>query len=129
VDDRELVASFEACTLPPAEFSHRNHVRVAWLYLREQPLLATLPRFAANLRRYATSLGAAGKYHETITWAFLFLIHERMQQCAATAFNEFAEENPDLFGSIIERYYSPDVLASELARTVFVMPVPAGSTQ
>lgn len=121
--DREFVAAFESCTLPPEEFTHRAHVRVAWLYLREQPLLDVLPRFAANLRRYAASLGATAKYHETITWAYLFLIHERMQGATASSFDEFANANEDLFGPIMERYYSPAVLRSDLARTTFVLPL------
>ena len=120
--DREFVAAFEACTLPPDEFPHRGHVRLAWLYLREAPLLETLPRFSEGLKRYAASLGAAGKYHETVTWAFLFLIHERMQQSAAETFDEFAAANEDLFGPILERYYTSDVLASDLARRTFVLP-------
>jgi hypothetical protein len=120
--DRQFIAAFEDCTLPSAEFSHRAHVRLAWLYLREQPLLDALTRFARNIRRYATSLGAAAKYHETITWAYMFLIHERMQRTDAATFEEFADAHADLFGPVLERYYSRATLASELARTTFVMP-------
>ena len=76
--DREFVDAFERCTLPPDQFSHRAHVRLAWLYLRDGSLLEALPRFVDGLKRYAGSLGASAKYHETITWAYLFLIHERM---------------------------------------------------
>jgi len=128
VDDRELLTSFEDCTLPPSEFTHRNHVRVAWLYLRERPLLDALTHFVASLKRYAGSLGAGAKYHETITFAFLFLIHERMRRLECATFEEFAEANEDLFANVLERYYSKDVLASELARTTFVMP-DSGSTR
>lgn len=120
--DRELVDAFEACTLPPAEFTHRSHVRLAWLYLREAPLLETLTRYSEGIKRYAGSLGAGAKYHETITWAFLFLIHERMQHSAAATFDEFAAENEDLFGPILQRYYTSEVLASDLARRTFVLP-------
>ncbi|MEO8380064.1 MAG: hypothetical protein ABI779_10415 [Acidobacteriota bacterium] len=122
MDDRDFVAAFENRTLPAAEFSHRAHVRLAWLYLREQPLLEALPRFANGLKRYATHLGAAAKYHETITWAYLFLIHERMQGSTAATFDEFAGTNVDLFTEILSRYYSPALLGSVLARTTFVMP-------
>lgn len=120
--DRELVDAFEACTLPPAEFTHRSHVRLAWLYLREAPLLETLTRYSEGIKRYAGSLGAGAKYHETITWAFLFLIHERMQHSAAATFDEFAAQNEDLFGPILQRYYTSEVLASDLARRTFVLP-------
>lgn len=122
MDDREFVTQFEACTLPPSEFGHRNHVRLAWLYLREEPLLDALAHFRTSLQRYAGSLGASAKYHETITFAFLFLIHERMQRDELATFEEFADANADLFGAVLSRYYSKETLESELARRTFVMP-------
>ena len=122
MNDREFVEALEACTLPSELFDHREHVRLAWLYLREQPLLEALPRFIASLKRYAGSLGASGKYHETITYAFMFLIHERMQRNPAEVFDEFASTNQDIFGPILQRYYRAETLASDLARTTFVMP-------
>jgi hypothetical protein len=122
VDDREFVAQFEACTLPPAQFHHRNHVRLAWLYLKEAPLLEALSRFRTSLQRYARSLGASAKYHETITFAFLFLIHERMHRAEAATFDEFADANGELFDAILLRYYREETLGSELARRVFVWP-------
>ena len=120
--DRAFVAALESCTLPSEEFDHRAHVRLAWLYLTEQPLLEALPRFISSLKRYAGSLGASGKYHETITYAFVFLIHQRMAERPSATFDEFSAANPDLFGPILEKYYPPETLASPLARTVFVLP-------
>ncbi len=125
MDDREFTAAFEACTLPPTLFTHREHVRLAWLYLREEPLLGALTRFVEGLKRYATSLGAAAKYHETITWAFLFVIHERMQQRGPTeTFEEFEAANPDLFAwkSLMGNYYREETLQSARAKASFVMP-------
>lgn len=122
MDDRDFIAAFEDCTLPPDLFPHRSHVRLAWLYLREHSLLETLNRYSTGIQRYAASLGATAKYHETITWAFLFLIHERMQHASHDSFEEFASANEDLFGPILERYYSPAALSSDLARRTFVLP-------
>lgn len=122
MNDRDFVAAFEACTLPATSFHHREHVRLAWIYLREQELIDVLPRFASGLRRFAASLGHAGLYHETITWAYLFLIHERMQRSAAETFEEFAEANGDLFGKVLSDYYESATLSSDLARRTFVMP-------
>jgi hypothetical protein len=122
VRDRELVQAFEDCTLPSEQFPHRAHVRLAWLYLREGPLLEALPRFAEGLKRYAASLGAATKYHETVTWAYLFLIHERMARTECATFEEFASANDDLFNGILDQYYRKETLASDLARRTFVMP-------
>jgi hypothetical protein len=125
VDDREFVSAFEACTLPPTEFHHRQHVRLAWLYLRDYPLLDALARFVEALKRFAAHHGASGKYHETITFAFLFLIHERMRRGSYETFAEFAAANGDLFGPLLERYYAPGVLSSEFARKTFVLPTSA----
>lgn len=122
MDDRDFLAAFEACTLPASEFSHRQHIRAAWLYLRERPLLDALARFVTALQRYAATLGASAKYHETITFAFVFLIHERMQRAPSPTFDAFAAANEDLFGPVLERYYEKDVLDSAFARTTFVMP-------
>ncbi|HVE71539.1 MAG TPA: hypothetical protein VNI54_09250 [Thermoanaerobaculia bacterium] len=120
--DRDFVTAFESCTLPPDLFPHRAHVRLAWLYLREHGLLESLRRYSDGIQRYAASLGASSKYHHTITWAFLFLIHERMAAVDHTTFDEFASANEDLFGPVLERYYSPAMLKSDLARRTFVMP-------
>ena len=125
MDDRELLSAFEACTFPPGEFHHREHVRLGWLYLKEKPLVEALSAFATGLRRFATHGGAAAKYHETVTFAFLFLIHERMQREEFETFDAFAAANPDLFTwkpSILDRYYRAATLDSELARRTFVMP-------
>ncbi len=120
--EREFVQAFESCTLPSEEFPHRAHVRLAWLYLREGSLLEALTRFVEGLKRYAGSLGASGKYHETVTWAYMFLIHERMARAEAATFDEFAAANDDLFNGVLEKYYRKETLSSDLARQTFLMP-------
>jgi hypothetical protein len=123
--DADFVRSFEDCTLPNSAFHHRDHVRLAWIYLRRHPALAALTRFAEGLKRFATANGHPGLYHETITWAYLLLIHERMARGNETSWEEFAAGNPDLLTwkpSVLDRYYSPETLGSELARRIFVMP-------
>ena len=120
--DREFVAAFEDCTLPPDQFPHRAHVRLAWLYLRDASLLDALVRFVEGLKRYAGSLGATAKYHETVTWAYMFLIHERMARGEHATFEDFAAANPDLFNGVLEKYYCKETLSSDLARRTFVMP-------
>lgn len=120
--DHEFIEAFEACTLPSDQFPHRAHVRLAWLYLRDAPVLEALPRFVEGLKRYAGSLGAGAKYHETVTWAYMFLIHERMARGEHATFDEFAAANPDLFNGVLAKYYTPETLESELARRAFVMP-------
>ncbi|HUX68844.1 MAG TPA: hypothetical protein VMV31_15265 [Terriglobales bacterium] len=75
--DDEFLARFEAGNLDGAAFHHRDHVRMAFLYLSRYPVWEAIPRFCAALRRFAAAQGKPTLYHETITWAFLLLIHER----------------------------------------------------
>ena len=123
--DAEFVADFESCTLPNTEFHHADHVRLAWIYLRELPLIDALERFRSGLRRFAAHNGHPGLYHETITWAYLLLIHERMGKSEAADFASFRRLHPDLFAwkpSLLEAYYRPETLRSDLARRLFVLP-------
>ncbi|HVQ30702.1 MAG TPA: hypothetical protein VMV21_14025 [Vicinamibacteria bacterium] len=123
--DASFVEAFEACTLPADQFHHADHVRLAWLMLRHEAWPRALVRFCVGLKRYATSLGQTGLYHETITVAYLLLIHERQEREGAASFEEFRVLNPDLFcwkPSVLERYYRKETLASDLARRTFLLP-------
>jgi hypothetical protein len=122
--DAEILAAFTQGTLDA--FPHRDHVRVAWLYLRREPLWAALPRFCTDLAAFAARAGQPGRYHETISCAYVLLVHER----AATrppdeSWDAFAAANGDLLSwrpSILDRYYRAETLAGALARSTFVLP-------
>jgi hypothetical protein len=120
-----LLEAFVDTTLPSDQFHHRQHVEVAWRFVRNYGMPAALGEFTAAIKRFANAKGATGLYHETITWAFLLLIAERQAKCDAVSWEDFAQANADLLvwkPSILERYYSSDVLKSEIARKVFVFP-------
>jgi hypothetical protein len=123
-EDSELIRAFEARELPPGEFRHREHVRLAFAMLRaEQDFGEAGVRFCRALKRFAASVGAAGKYHETLTWAYLALIHERMASGPFASSQELLERHPDLLsGALAERYDVAEITASPLARRVFVLP-------
>lgn len=123
--NRALIAEFEEGRAPGA-FHHADHVRVAFAYVSEFGVLEAIGRFSAALRRFAIAKGKPRLYHQTITWAYLLLIHERMARTScAQDWEEFSERNPDLLvwkGGILERYYSQRTLDSDLARHTFVFP-------
>jgi hypothetical protein len=122
--DEEFVAGFEDGSL--AEFHHADHVRMAFLYLCRYPTLDALQRFSGGLVRFATAKGKPQLYHETITWAFVFLIRERMARAGSQqSWTEFASCNGDLLSwqdSVLKKYYREETLASDLARRGFVFP-------
>lgn len=121
----ELFDRFVDTTLPANQFHHAQHVEVAWLFVRKHGMPAALSEFTAAIKRFADAKGATGLYHETITWAFLLLIADRQARKPAPTFAEFARDNADLLSwkpSILDRYYSKELLASDLAKRSFLMP-------
>ena len=51
-DDAKFLQAFEECTLPFAEWRHRAHIKVAYLYLCALPFDAALNKARANIKRY-----------------------------------------------------------------------------
>ena len=126
MSDSDFLRAFESCSIAVSDFHHVDHVRLAWIYLHIYPLLQAIQHFTHSLKRFARHHGATSLYHETITWAYLLLIHERIQR-GGTGLNwrDFCALNSDLFAqrpSLIERYYSRDTLSSDLARRTFLFP-------
>jgi len=123
--DQELIRNFESCCLPQEFFHHTDHVRLAFAYLSNHTPLEALQRFTTALKRYATALGKAQLYHETITHAYFFLIRERMARHPGDCWEDFARSNADLLqwkGGLLKRYYRDATLQSELARSIFLLP-------
>ena len=125
MEQEELFERFVDTTLPADQFHHEQHVQVAWLFVRNYGMPAALGEFSTAIKRFADAKGATGLYHETITWAFLLLIAERQARNPALTWPQFEATNADLLvwkPSILERYYSKELLGSELARRTFLMP-------
>jgi hypothetical protein len=126
MNDSEWMEAFERCTLPNDSFHHADHVRMAFLYLQKYAPLEALRRFSLALARFAAAHGKPNLYHETITWAFLLLIRERIARSnSPQTWAEFSAANPDLLrwdDNVLKKYYRPETLASELAKSVFLFP-------
>jgi hypothetical protein len=123
--NEELIRCFENDAVPENSFHHADHVRLAFAYLCEYPVLQALEKFASALKRFATARGKTQLYNETITCAYFFLIRERMARCESAHWEEFARRNPDLLiwkDGALSSYYREATLKSDLARTVFVLP-------
>ncbi|MCP4809948.1 MAG: hypothetical protein GY913_10475 [Proteobacteria bacterium] len=82
-----------------------------------------LQRFIRSFRAFAEHHGAGAKYHETITWFWFLLIHERIQRTPTLDWPAFVAAHPDLFqAAVIDGYYDAETLGSEQARATFVLP-------
>jgi hypothetical protein len=125
VTGTKFIEHFERGLEPGGEFHHADHVRLAFAYLHEYPVLQALEKFASAVKRFAAARGKTQLYSETVTCAYFFLIRERMARCEGTDWEEFVRRNPDLLvwkNGILTRYYREATLQSDLAREVFVLP-------
>ncbi len=119
--DTQFLQALESCVLPPADFSHRNHVRAAYLYLSRLSFGAAIDAMCATLKRYVAHLGRADRYHETVTIAFMTLVNAH-RRGGAEPWEEFIARNPQLLDSqLLGCYYSRATLAAEAARHRFVL--------
>ena len=85
-----------------------------------------LRRFSDSLARFAAAHGKTGLYNETITWAYLLIIRERLARKGGhQTWTEFAAANEDLLSwkdSVLKKYYREETLTSDLAKKTFVLP-------
>src|SRR5688572_6812620 len=129
--DSDLVHQFEALTLPFEQWTHRAHVKVAFLYLRDHPFDEALVR----MRRGITAYNAANKvpetptsgYNETTTHAFLHLIAATMNaygpEMPTASTDEFCDTHPQLMNrSVLRLFYSPKQRMHPEAKTRFIEP-------
>ncbi|MGI9482830.1 MAG: hypothetical protein ACR2OR_10795 [Hyphomicrobiales bacterium] len=122
-DYGKLVLSFESCDIDAAAFGHLDHIGVAYEMLRRYDFLTATVRYSECINTIATRAGAGQKFNTTITLAFLSLIAERMQTGGHKSFDEFMAQNQDLLSSnLLAKWYSPERMLSDLARSVFLMP-------
>ena len=102
-------------------FDHEAHVFAAWRFISDLPLPEAIERFSGALIRLTHDLGVPEKYHGTVTWFYMLLIAERARPGEDWA--TFRAANEDLFErDLLDRYYTPERLASEEARSRFLLP-------
>lgn len=124
-----FVQRFESCELPPP-FSHRDHLRLAYIHLTQYDVGAACATIKPSLLRYIAHHGAdPRKYHETMTRSWLMAVRHFM---AISPPSDSAEASCTGSSRIMLRHYSSERLFSESARLRFLdpdlLPIPEYST-
>ncbi|AKF87413.1 hypothetical protein MFUL124B02_42460 [Myxococcus fulvus 124B02] len=125
LEDAAFMAAVASATYPGERFGHREHLRLAWCCLREeQGFDRGLQRVRALIQGYAAALGATGKYHETLTRAWMELVQVGMERAPeARSLEQLLEANPHLTDAkLLSRHYQKQTLDSAEARTAWVAP-------
>jgi hypothetical protein len=129
--DEELLKRFEAQAISRGEWTHRAHVRVAYLYLSAAQFEEALVKIRGGIQR----LNAANKvpegpdmgYNETTTVAFAHLIAATMRAYGAVfptaSSEEFCDRHPQLMmAHVLRLFYSPERRMHPDAKARFVEP-------
>lgn len=122
--DDEFMRALESCALPERDFGHLDHVRAGYVCLQSGDFAAALERMRRAIRNYSAFLGKPERYHETMTVAYLALIHQCLHERGnGGSWRGFARSAPELFQpELLLRFYPRSMLESDLARKVFVLP-------
>ena len=122
--DVDFLRAFEDLSFPVEQFHHREHIRVAWLYLKSLDATRAAERMSAGIRRFANHHGATQKYHHTLTLFWMRLVAVALVETPdGLAFEEFLAAYPELRDKgLIAKYYSQELLQTPAAREGWVDP-------
>jgi len=122
--DEDFLRTFEDLSFPADQFRHREHLRVAWLYLKSFDATRAAERMCAGIRRFANHHGATQKYHHTLTLFWMRLVAVAMAETPeGCSFAELLAAHHELGDkNLTHKYYSQDLLQSAGARKGWVEP-------
>jgi hypothetical protein len=129
--DRQFLRAFEMRTLPFKQWTHRAHVKVAFLYLKKFRFDRALEKIASAIRAY----NAANKvpesptsgYNQTTTHAFLHLVAATIAAYEpafpSKGADAFCDAHPQLMTRhALRLFYSPQRRMHPEAKAKFVAP-------
>jgi hypothetical protein len=122
--DARFVQAFFDGTLPPAQFHHRDHVRLAWYVTRHHDLASATHMITTGIRAFASGHGHPQKYHETLTQFWIRIVaHCSASQPQVADFAAFLTQFPFLLDKDLPyRHWQRETLAQPQARAQWVEP-------
>jgi hypothetical protein len=123
-EDTAFLQAFESGTLPNGAFHHRDHLRLAWLYLRRDGPELGAARVVDGIRQFAAAHGAADRFHETLTRFWIGLVrHVDEAFPGAERFDDLLARYPPMADkNLIYRHYSAETLAERVGRNGWLQP-------
>ena len=127
-DDEAFITAFEAGTWPFEKWHHREHIRVAYLYLCRYPYGIALQKMrsgikALNMAHKVPETPTRG-YHETMTQGWMRLTHKTLAEFGKSQSSEvFVQTHAGLLSKdALLSYYTKERILSVEARQGFVEP-------
>ncbi len=95
-----LVLGFENGSLNLKEFNHRQHLYVAWCYLKSLSLETSVERYMRYLRVLLESAGQSFRFSADVTRAYFQRLDEIMKRYPTDSFEELAFKYPQILTKI-----------------------------
>jgi hypothetical protein len=127
LDDDELWRAFNTAALPMRGWTHREHLRIAWLFLSRHSLDEAHVLMRVGIIRLNAVHGVVETpsrgYHDTLTRVWLVLIASLRRTTDAASSTAFIDACAGSLGKDAAlRHYSRDRLWSVRARASFIEP-------
>jgi hypothetical protein len=122
--DEEFAQAFLHGTLPPAQFHHRDHLRLAWYITRRHDPEDATRLISTGIRAFAAKHGHAQKYHETLTQFWVRIVaHLVSRHLEITDFEAFLTTFPHLLEKDLpSHHWHRETMFSPAARARWVKP-------
>jgi hypothetical protein len=127
-EDEQFLQQFETKVLPLEEWHHKQHIKVAYLYLRKYPFEEAMEKMREGVKAFNAAKGIPEAldrgYHETMTQAWLRLVHFTLCEYGpAETAEAFYEQSPQLTQKKTLRFfYTKDRFQTWQAKKEFVEP-------
>ncbi|MFG1496184.1 hypothetical protein ABMA57_06065 [Saccharospirillum sp. HFRX-1] len=124
-DDQTFRQQMESCTFPAADFNHRAHLRLAYVYLCESDPDTATNQMRDTLNQFLIRNKVdPAKFHETLTKAWILAVKHFMDRAgSAMSADDLIDRYPQMLDTqIMLTHYSAERLFSEEARKRFLEP-------
>jgi len=128
IDDEGFLCDFEARRIALEAWSHRSHVRMAYLYLRRHPFDEAVKKVRAGIQAFNAHHRIPDElergYHETLTIAWLRVIAATIaSQGPGENSEDFCNRQPHLLQrTLLRLFYSRGRMMTWEAKRAFVEP-------
>jgi hypothetical protein len=125
--DAEFLADFRAQSIAQGDWTHRAHVRAAYLHVCEMPFERAMDAMRDGIKKLNAAHGLVETpergYHETLTRAWLTVIAATVRtRGRAESFDAFALEHPHLLCRTLLRVFYSGAGMPPHSRYNFVAP-------
>lgn len=125
LSDDELESQFKDCTLDPAVFTHKEHIRLAWIHISKYGLVEAEKNIITQLKKYVIAINEVDIYNETLAVAAVKIVNHFMQRTNSNKFQDLIDEHPRLvtnFKGLIASHYGFDIYNNDKAKKAYLEP-------